>query len=199
MARARLERGDLVRRLSEVFHARGYAGASLADIGTATGLGKGSLYHAFPGGKEEMAAAVLADLADRFADQVFAPLEGGLPPLAAIEAMFDAVHRHFVTDGHICLFGALSLTSDRTPFRARITAHFRRWHQALVACLVRGGVTRAHADGLAGETLALIEGGIVLYRAFAGSAAFEALLARQRARLMAVLAARDSGTAQRTG
>ena len=48
--------------VAEVFRAHGYEGATLSVITEATGLGKGSLYHFFPGGKEELAAAVLADL-----------------------------------------------------------------------------------------------------------------------------------------
>ncbi|WP_164094666.1 TetR family transcriptional regulator, partial [Serratia marcescens] len=52
-------RAALIPILGEVFREHGYEGASLAVIGARTGLGKGSLYHAFPGGKEEMASAVL--------------------------------------------------------------------------------------------------------------------------------------------
>jgi hypothetical protein len=37
-------------------------GASLSLISEATGLGKGCLYHFFPGGKEEMADAVLSEI-----------------------------------------------------------------------------------------------------------------------------------------
>ena len=52
------ERADALPALGEVFREHGFEGASLALIGERTGLGKGSLYHFFPGGKEEMAAAV---------------------------------------------------------------------------------------------------------------------------------------------
>src|SRR5437762_12723369 len=52
-------RAALLPVLGEVFRAHGYEGATLALITEATGLGKGSLYHFFPGGKAQMAAAVL--------------------------------------------------------------------------------------------------------------------------------------------
>src|ERR1700749_1985402 len=53
------EKAEIVGRLFVVFQDRGYEGASLADLSQATGLGKSSLYHHFPRGKEQMAEAVL--------------------------------------------------------------------------------------------------------------------------------------------
>ena len=62
MLKKGVERSQVLRALGEVFRAHGYEGASLTLITEATGLGKGSLYHLFPGGKEQMAAEVLADI-----------------------------------------------------------------------------------------------------------------------------------------
>ena len=50
MAKPVSERADLLPLISEVFRSHGYEGATLTLIGKATGLGKGSLYHFFPGG-----------------------------------------------------------------------------------------------------------------------------------------------------
>src|ERR1700720_3544465 len=58
-ARSIAERADVLPQLAEVFRAHGYEGATLALISDATGLGKGSLYNFFPGGKEQMAMEVL--------------------------------------------------------------------------------------------------------------------------------------------
>ena len=60
------EGADVLPALGEVFREHGFEGASLSVIGKRTGLGKGSLYHFFPGGKEEMAAAVLTEIDGRF-------------------------------------------------------------------------------------------------------------------------------------
>jgi TetR/AcrR family transcriptional regulator, lmrAB and yxaGH operons repressor len=62
MARIMTDRSAAIPALAEAFREHGFEGASLAHLCEATGLGKGSLYHFFPGGKDEMAAAVLADV-----------------------------------------------------------------------------------------------------------------------------------------
>ena len=77
-----VERRQLLRALGEVFRAHGYEGASLTLITEATGLGKGSLYHLFPGGKAQMAAEVLAEIDGWFELNIFAPLREAstIPP-----------------------------------------------------------------------------------------------------------------------
>lgn len=74
MARTVAERTDIIPVLAEIFREHGFEGASLSIIGEKTGLGKGSLYHFFPGGKEEMAAAVLHEIDTWFENNVYRPL-----------------------------------------------------------------------------------------------------------------------------
>ena len=57
-----LSKPEMLDRLMNLFRDKGFDGASLADISTATGLGKSSLYHHFPNGKEEIARQVLPDV-----------------------------------------------------------------------------------------------------------------------------------------
>ena len=74
MRRHLTDRQEVLPALAEVFREHGFEGASLARIAQATGLGKGSLYHYFPGGKTEMAAAVLAEIDAWFEGHVFTSL-----------------------------------------------------------------------------------------------------------------------------
>ena len=80
MVRKIAERGDAIPALAEIFREHGFAGASLSEITKRTGLGKGSLYHFFPNGKEEMAQAVLDDVAGWFETNVFMPLRESEDP-----------------------------------------------------------------------------------------------------------------------
>src|SRR3546814_12698907 len=74
MPAALITREEAHARLGTLFRPHGYEGTSLSVITAATGLGKGSLYNYFPGGKDEMAAAVLAHVDDWFEREIYAPL-----------------------------------------------------------------------------------------------------------------------------
>lgn len=76
MSRVVTERKDVIAMLAEIFREHGYDGTSLSLITEKTGLGKGSLYHFFPGGKEEMAEAVLGDISAWFRTHIFDVLRG---------------------------------------------------------------------------------------------------------------------------
>ncbi|CAD5278618.1 DNA-binding transcriptional regulator, AcrR family [Bosea sp. 62] len=181
MARRISERADLLPVLGEIFRDHGFEAASLSVIGERTGLGKGSLYHFFPGGKEEMAKAVLDEIDSWFENEVFQPLREDGDAAAAIEAMLVAVDGYFRSGRRICLVGALALADARERFAAQIAGYFTAWQDALAGALARGG--QADPDGLAEEILALIQGGLVLARARVEAAIFTRLLARLRLKL----------------
>lgn len=183
MPRTVAERADVIPALAETFRDHGYEGASLAHITRRTGLGKGSLYHFFPGGKEEMAAAVLAEIDGWFERAVYAPLREGGDPLAAIDKMFTSVDAYFRSGRRVCLVGALALGDARDRFAGAIDRYFRAWIDALAGALIRAGRTTAEADALAEETVGTVQGALVLARAVDDPAVFGRILARAAARL----------------
>lgn len=183
MSRKPVERADLPQLLAEVFRKHGYEGASLALISEATGLGKGSLYNFFPGGKEEMAAAVLADVDTWFEGDVFLPLREEADAGKAISTMLDAVDAYFRSGRRICLVGAFALDDARSRFAVRIHGYFVRWIEALAAALTRAG--RKDAAALAEEAVGLIQGAIVLSRALDDAGAFDRIIGTLRRRLVA--------------
>ncbi|WP_027134107.1 TetR/AcrR family transcriptional regulator [Geminicoccus roseus] len=181
MARIVQERPDIVPVLAELFREHGYEGASLALIGQRTGLGKGSLYHFFPGGKEEMANAVLAEIEGWFEANLFRPLHEGADPMAEILAMFSTVTAYFQSGRRICLVGLLALADARERFAQRITQYFIRWQDALANALTRAGKEPALAE----EIVAAIQGALVLARATYDSEVFSRTIARLQARVEA--------------
>lgn len=158
------ERADVVALVAEVFRDLGYEGATLSRITKRTGLGKGSLYHFFPGGKEDMAAAVLADVDAWFEHFVFKPLRRDAPA-QAIAGMWRAVDEYFHSGRHICLVGAFALDETRDRFAAAIQGYFRGWIEALCDALVRSGRDAATAAQDAEEVVLGIQGALVLARA----------------------------------
>lgn len=183
MPRRVTERAQLLPALAEVFREHGYDGASLSLIGEATGLGKGSLYHFFPGGKEEMAAAVLAEIDAWFEAQVFAPLANEERPDEGVEQMFVAVNAYFRSGRRVCLVGAFSLSDARDRFAGPVRSYFARWVDALAANRVRAGWDAASAKALAEEGISGVQGALVLARALDDSGAFARGLATLRERL----------------
>jgi len=172
------DRADALPALAEVFRQHGYEGASLSLIGAATGLGKGSLYNFFPGGKEEMAEAVLAEIEAWFEERVFAPLrEGG-----DVTAMFAAVEAYFRSGRRVCLVGALALADSRDRFAARVRRYFAEWVDALAAALAARGREPAAAREAAEDIVAGVQGALVLARALDEPAAFGRAVARLKAR-----------------
>lgn len=182
MARAG-ERAELLALLGEVFREHGYDGASLATITERTGLGKGSVYHFFPGGKEEMATAVLAEIDAWFEREVFAPLRDGEAPEVAIAGMFRSVDAYFRSGRRVCLVGSFALGDTRDRFGRAVRAYFDTWRSTLATALHRRGHRPAAARALAEDVVAGIQGALVLARAVDDPAVFTRSLARLEARL----------------
>jgi TetR/AcrR family transcriptional regulator, lmrAB and yxaGH operons repressor len=177
MARTILERNDAIPLLAEAFRIWGFEGASLARITQKTGLGKGSLYNFFPGGKEEMAEAVLAQIDDWFARHIFEPLEAGEPE-AAIAGMLKATGDYFHSGNRICLVGAFALDETRSRFAMAIRDYFTRWITALAGALERLGHQRARAVEMAEEAVLAVQGALVLARATADAGCFARTITR---------------------
>lgn len=183
MARTVAERQDVVPVLVEVFREHGYAAASLALIGKATGLGKGSLYHFFPNGKEDMAAAVLAHIDGWFETHVFAPLRDTEDPAAGIRAMLAETDAYFRSGRRACLVGIFALGDARDRFAEAIRSYFRRWEDGLRDALVRAGHEPAEAAALAEDAVAAIQGALVLARAHDDPGCFARTLDRLAVRM----------------
>ncbi len=182
------DRQSAVPALAEAFREHGFEGASLSVLSKATGLGKGSLYNFFPGGKEEMMAAVLADIDQWFENKVFTPLEQVHAPDVAVTSMMEDVTAYFRSGRRICLVGCLGLNSAGSAFAAKVKDYFARWISALAHCLEVGKVPPALAAQLAEEAVSGIQGAIVLARALGEDAAFNRIVGRQHSALLGAIA-----------
>lgn len=169
MARSR---EDVIPEIAEVFRAHGYEGASLAALTDKTGLGKGSLYNFFPGGKEEMAAAVLDHIDTWFETHVYAPLRNAEDPAVGIAGMFTSVDDYFRSGCRVCLVGLFAMSDARDPFATRIRNYFVEWVDALALALRRAGYKKKKAKHLAEAAVAAIQGGLVLARSLDDPGAF---------------------------
>jgi TetR/AcrR family transcriptional repressor of lmrAB and yxaGH operons len=181
--RALSERSDALPALAEAFRRGGFAGTSIASLSQATGLGKGSLYNFFPGGKDEMAAAVLDSVRVWFDVHVFDGLREAEEPAAAIAAMFIAVRSYFTSRQLVCLFGAFALGQEHETFAAPIVRYFETWILVLSSAIERCGVPAVASRLLATDVVTDIQGALVLARATGGAESFDARLDRLERRL----------------
>src|SRR5262245_59503221 len=114
MARPKLDDSKLLDVLTRLFREHGYEGASLTRIAAATGLQRASLYHRFPGGKDEIALRVMRHVHARFASHILAPLGEGGPAAARVRRVAQRLDE-FYEGGHCaCLLDALSI-GQRSP------------------------------------------------------------------------------------
>lgn len=187
MARLIAEKADIIPQLAEIFREHGYNGTSLALITSQTGLGKGSLYHFFPGGKTEMAESVLANIQNWFEEHVFSPLLQSPHPQQAIAQMFISVSDYFRSGQRVCLVGAMALNTSRDPFILQISTYFQRWVTTLADALARSGLPPAQATNESVEIIGRIQGAIVLARATGNDALFAQMLSSLHLHLCTVL------------
>ncbi|KEA04044.1 TetR/AcrR family transcriptional regulator [Rhizobium rhizogenes] len=189
MTRTVFEKSDAIALVAEVFRELGYEGASMSSITARTKLSKGSLYHFFPGGKEEMAAQIMANIDAWFVTQMFRPLEED-EPRAAITLMWETTNTYFRSGRRVCLIGAFALDETRDRFSSAIQGYFKRWIKALAGALMRAGVGAAEARELAEEAVVGIQGALTLARALGDDSIFGRTLGRLRERLMEPLGRR---------
>jgi AcrR family transcriptional regulator len=178
------ERADILPRLAEVFRGHGYEGATLSLLGEASGLGKGSLYHFFPGGKEQMAKEVLAEIDTWFEVNVFVPLLKTEDAKQAIADMITATETYFWSGKRVCLVGAVALGVARDSFGEQVHSYFKRWNEALTSALKRAGLSHAVAKRKSEDALMVIQGALVLARALNDPKVFSRAMAELRERLL---------------
>lgn len=178
MAKTVAERSDIIPLLAEIFREHGFEGASLSVITERTGLGKGSLYHFFPGGKAEMAQTVLLEIDVWFEERIYRPLREAVDPHNAIRVMCLAVSDYFNSGRRICLVGAFALDNVRDRFASQINDYFAAWIAALSEALQKLGREADIAISLAEEAVIAIQGALVIARALNDPSLFKRAMMR---------------------
>jgi AcrR family transcriptional regulator len=162
MPAALLSKDDMLARLMTLFRQKGFDGASLADISAATGLGKSSLYHHFPNGKEEMAVQVLAYLEAQLEQALFEPLRGAGSPRKKLDRMLDAIDRFYEGGKRACLLERLCASVDAKRFRRPLGRAFATWIDAVEALAVEAGLPPPLARRRAEDMVVRIEGALIV-------------------------------------
>lgn len=163
------QREKIVRATAELLRRRGYAATGLADIIEASRAPKGSLYHYFPGGKDEIAVAALGyaggvvgrTLSD-LAATTSAP-EGMLRAYGGLLAGWMA--QSGFRDGCPISTTLLENGADNADVAEVARRAFADWFEILADRLRATGVEEARAGRLARLAIMALEGALIIARA----------------------------------
>lgn len=160
----------IVYAAADLFRRHGYAGTGMRQVVAAAQAPFGSLYHHFPGGKEQLGEEVIRVAGGMYGELVAAILDSGPDDLvAATEQSFALAAQHLEESGweDACPIATIALETASTsePMRRASAAVFEQWQRALAARFSAGGIAPDAARELALTWLMLLEGGFLFCRA----------------------------------
>ena len=151
--------------LTKIFRSKGYEGASLQELAEATGLKKASLYHRFPNGKQEMAAAVLEYIDKWVNENIFgALLDEEKAPQARLKKGLDQIRVLYDNGSEICIFRALSMEAGLALFEKQVNGGMKQWIDTFKKTGMALGLSAANAEKEALKTLIEIQGSLIVTR-----------------------------------
>ena len=154
-------RESLEDQLVTVFKTRGYEGATLSQLAEATGLGKASLYHHFPGGKAEMAAVLLRQAVARLEKSAFSRLAKSSPAPVRLGQFVDGFSAYTDHGESQCLVAILAQGSAREIHGDSIARQFQDWSTALTSVFEETGQKPRRAQRQAATLLAGLYGALL--------------------------------------
>ena len=164
--KALIDNDSLFEKISDAFRADGYEGASLSRLSEATGLKKASLYHRFPGGKEQMASEILDWDVGRLAEDVSADLEADATVQARLSAMSETLRAFYDNGASACLLNRLTGSRDAlNQFSDPVAGAFHALRDAISSVLEETGLAPDEARHRAEDGLMLIQGALVYAQA----------------------------------
>jgi AcrR family transcriptional regulator len=162
-------RDRLVTATGELFRRQGFNGTSLKQVTAAAGAPIGSLYHFFPGGKDDLAEAVIGSSGRAYQELFELIADAAADMASAVTDFFDAAAVVLEETGYLdaCPIGtvALEVASTNDRLRAATDEVFEGWVGAVATRLVAAGVARGEAQDLGTTLVAAVEGGFMLSRA----------------------------------
>jgi len=176
---------ELIAILDDVFRRRGYEGATLSELSRACSLGKASLYHHFPGGKDEMANVLLRRAIAELNESAFRPLDRPGPWRERLVAFIDGFS-HYCADGtRNCLIAEFTATAARYKFGDEIQRQTTEWLRQLTQAFAETGAHEKRARRRARELLSTLYGALVVARLLNDPTPFQQTVQRLRKDLLA--------------
>jgi TetR/AcrR family transcriptional regulator, lmrAB and yxaGH operons repressor len=166
---------------------KGLQGASFSEVLEASGAPRGSLYHHFPGGKDELVLAALGFAGDQ-AIEVLDRLAGR--PAPEVADAFISLWRSVLCRSNFsagCAVVAAAIAAESPILVERTAKVFRDWRFRLGILLADGGIPKKRALAAATTLIAACEGAVILARAERSFEPFDLVAAEQLATIEAAV------------
>ncbi len=162
-------RDHLLDVATKLFHSQGYHATGLNQILKESGTPKGSLYHYFPNGKDQLVKEVVQSSSNRLVKDIQAHLDSDLNPVIAIQHYLDKMSQRFEnleTPDKLDMppFSLISLESAfaNEEIRQVCQENYNQVEQLYYKKIVASGVAQPEARALAVSICAAIEGVLML-------------------------------------
>jgi len=156
----------LIQVASRLFRIRGYEGVGLNDIIEESGIPKGSLYHYFPKGKEQLALEAINHTKEVVTSKIQEIFDRFEDPTEAFQAHILHLAENLV--GNFNLLGmpigtiAGEKYSTSESIRIACQSAFEDWQAVYTKKLLASGYSKKHSKDLSIVINAMVEGGILL-------------------------------------
>jgi len=162
-------RERIVQQSADLFRLQGYSATGVKQIVEAAQAPFGSLYHFFPGGKEQLGAEAIRVSGALYEQLIPAVLDPAPDPVTGVRNFFAGAAEHLretdYADACPIATVALEVSSTSEPMREACAEVFNEWIDATSTRLGAAGVPRRRARALALTLLCSLEGAFVLARA----------------------------------
>jgi len=162
-------RERIVQTSAELFRRQGFAGTGVKQIVAQASAPFGSIYHFFPGGKEQLGEEVIRWSGAIYGQLIDAFYPSGADPVSSTRDFFagaaETLRETDFADACPIATVALEVSSTSEPMRQACAEVFDGWIEDLAGRLAAAGLAPARSRELAISMLASIEGAFVLARA----------------------------------
>jgi AcrR family transcriptional regulator len=162
-------RDRILETTAELFRRYGYTGTGLKQIVASANAPFGSVYHFFPGGKEQLGAETVRRSGRMYQELVEAVLDAAPDVVTGTSDVFtgaaETLRQTDYADACPIATVALEVASTNEPLRQTTAEVFESWIDAAVERLMEAGIPRSRARELAIAMLCLLEGAFVFSRA----------------------------------
>jgi AcrR family transcriptional regulator len=181
-------RQRIVEAGAELLRHKGYAATGVKEIVAAAQAPFGSLYHHFPGGKEQLGVEVVAFGGAEYGK--LGPLIFDAAPdvVTGVRMFFDGAAANLEETNWLagCPIAtvALEVANTSEPLREATAAVFTSWVEGLKGYFEAAGLSEADAREIATKFVAALEGGFILAQTWRDTApltAAGAMVARELA------------------